>query len=150
VCSLAQDALVERFSQYTSAVEVGIGNRPAVAGALASRGVDIAATDIVSCSVPHAVTFVHDDIVTTSKQHTPKPVYDVELLYALNLPPELHRPFRDVAVTVGADCRLTTLGYDVPVVPSRPVSLPGGDTLYIVEPTCNHRSDTLQTDTDIR
>lgn len=131
--SLAQDALVERFSSYTSAVEVGIGNRPAVAAALVSRGVDIVATDIVSCPVPPTVTFVHDDIITTSEQRAPNSVYDVELIYALNLPPELHRPFRDVADTVGADCRLTTLGYDVPIVPCHPVSLPGGETLYIVE-----------------
>ncbi|ERG96274.1 UPF0146 family protein [Haloquadratum walsbyi] len=135
MCSLAQDALVKRFSRYESAVEVGIGNRPAVAVELASRGIDIVATDIVSCPVPDSVTFVRDDIVATSKQHVPKSLYDVELLYALNLPPELHRPFRDVADAVGADCRLTTLGYDVPVISCHPVSLPGGETVYIVEST---------------
>ena len=124
-------ALVARLSRYASAVEIGVGRRPGVAGELANAGVSVAATDVVDRDVPPGVTFVRDDVVTASERANPGAVYDVDLLYGLNLPPELHRPVLSVAGVVDADFLFTTLGYDDPVVPCSMESLPGRETLYV-------------------
>ncbi|WP_324756529.1 UPF0146 family protein [Haloarcula sp. GH36] len=127
--SKPDEALADRLATVAaSAVEVGIGNRPTVAAALRDRGVEVTATDIERRSVPEGVEFVLDDVTD------PEPaVYEgTDVVYARNLPPELHRPVRSVARTVGATCWFTTLGGDPPVVPVDPESLPGGVTLYRV------------------
>jgi uncharacterized UPF0146 family protein len=108
-------------------VEVGIGRRTAVARSLADTGVDVTATDIREREVPPVVTFVRDDVTAPNRA-----VYDgAELLYALNLPPELHRPLARLARAVDAKCWFTTLGGDQPVVPVERVALPD-ETLYLV------------------
>jgi len=121
-----ETALVKRLSAADSVVEIGVGNRPGVAAGLAERGVDVTATDIRERSVPDGVTFVRDDVTEPELS-----VYqEADIVFARNLPPELHRPVRDLARRVDAACWFTTLGGDPPVVPVEPEQLPGGVTLY--------------------
>lgn len=127
-------ALVARLSGYDSAVEIGVGRRPAVATGLADAGVSVTATDVVAAdelAVPSSVPFVRDDVVAASERDSPGRVYDADLVYGLNLPPELHRPTRAVAEAVAADFLFTTLGGDPPAVPCESESLPAGETLYV-------------------
>ncbi|AGB14974.1 hypothetical protein Halru_0330 [Halovivax ruber XH-70] len=116
------DALVDRLSTYERVVEVGIGRRTAVAASLADRGVAVTATDVHARSVPDPVDFVRDDVLAPAPT-----VYDgADAIYALNLPPELHRPVAEVATDVGADFLFTTLGGDQPQLPVARESLPVG------------------------
>ncbi|WP_232833766.1 UPF0146 family protein [Saliphagus sp. LR7] len=118
------EAIVDRLARER-VVEVGIGRRTDVANALAERGTAVVATDVHPREVPEAVEFVIDDVVSPTRS-----VYEgADLLYALNLPPELHRPARDVARAVGAEFRFTTLGGDGPAIPADQRSV-GGETLY--------------------
>ena len=122
-------ALVDYLARYDRVVEVGIGRRTAVAEALADAGVDVNATDIHPRDVPDNVRFVTDDIVSRARRET-STLYDVDAIYALNLPPELHRPARDVAVATGADFLFTTLGGDAPTIPVERVTL-DEETLFV-------------------
>jgi uncharacterized UPF0146 family protein len=130
-------ALVSRFSAYGAAVEIGIGRRPTVAAALADAGVTVTATDVVDrresdgVEIPSSVSFVCDDVVTASERADPGAAYHADLVYGLNLPPELHRPTLRVARAVDADFLFTTLGYDTPTVPCASESIAGGETLYV-------------------
>jgi uncharacterized UPF0146 family protein len=72
-----------------------------------------------------------DDVVARAAG-APGTLYDVDAVYALNLPPELHRPARDVAHAAGAECCFTTLGGDQPAVPVERVTLPR-ETLYVAK-----------------
>lgn len=118
------EAIVDRLARER-VIEVGIGRRTDVAGALVERGTAVVATDVYPQEVPEGVEFVIDDVVSPTCS-----VYEgADLLYALNLPPELHRPARDVARRVGAEFRFTTLGGDGPAIPADPRSL-AGETLY--------------------
>jgi len=121
-----RDALVGSLDGYDALVEVGIGRRTDVAAALADRGRTVTATDVHPREVPDGVSFVRDDVTAPDRD-----VYaDADALYALNLPPELHRPARDVARAVGADFCFTTLGGDQPTVPVERRAI-RGDTLYV-------------------
>jgi len=120
-------AVVDRLSDYDRVVEIGIGRRVAVARALAAAGVAVTATDIHEREVPAGVTFVRDDVTDP----TPAVYEAAAALYALNLPPELHRPSADLAATVGADLFFTTLGGDQPTVPVTREPIPG-ETLFRV------------------
>jgi len=119
-------ALVERLSSARRAVEIGVGEHPDVAVALARRGVEVTATDIRQRAVPDPVAFVRDDVTDPD----PSVYADADLLYARNLPPELHRPARDLARRIDARFRFTTLGGDPPVVPVDREQLAGGVTLF--------------------
>jgi uncharacterized UPF0146 family protein len=122
----ATDPLVDRLASVDSVVEVGVGNHPDIAGGLAGRGVDVTATDIVERDVPDGVTFVVDDIL--DPDHS---VYaGRDIVFARNLPPELHRPTLAVAEAVGAAFWFTTLGGDQPTVAVEREQVPGGETLY--------------------
>lgn len=125
-----EQAVVDRLTQYDRLLEVGIGRRPTVAAALAAAGKDVTATDIYAFDVPDGVRFVRDDVVERSEMADPGPRYRVDAIYALNLPPELHRPTRDVARAVGADFLFTTLGGDQPAVPVDRETLADA-TLYV-------------------
>ena len=125
-----RDALVARLSGYDRPVEVGVGRRPEVAAELAAAGADVTATDVREFPVPDSVRFVVDDVVERSRAADLGPVAGADVVYALNLPPELHRPARDVARAAGADFLFTTLGYDEPAIPVRRETLPG-ETLYV-------------------
>jgi uncharacterized UPF0146 family protein len=121
-------ALVDRLAgvTHTQAVEVGIGRRPAVATALADRGVTVIATDVHDRSVPETVRFVRDDVTAPRR-----PVYaGTDVVYARNLPPELHRPTVALADEHDAACLFTTLGNDSPVVPVERARLPA-ETLFL-------------------
>lgn len=120
-----RDALVSRLSAVDGAVEIGIGRRTDVAAELADSGVHVTATDVRQRSVPAGVDFVVDDVTAPDVS-----VYaGAELIYALNLPPELQEPAAAVAREVGATFQFTTLGGDPAVVRVRRESIPA-DTLY--------------------
>ncbi|WP_225333210.1 UPF0146 family protein [Halomicrobium urmianum] len=122
----ARDALVERLSAFDRLVEVGIGRRPAVAAALADRGTGVTATDVVERSTPDGVRFVRDDVTDPD----PSVYASVDAVYALSLPPELHRPTWEAARAADAAFLFTTLGGDGPAIPVERASLPDGETLY--------------------
>ncbi|WP_458206879.1 UPF0146 family protein [Haladaptatus sp. NG-SE-30] len=120
-----RDGIVTRLADYRRAVEIGIGDRTDVAEALSDAGVAVTATDVYPREVPEGVRFVLDDV--TDPDAT---VYeDADVLYALNIPPELHRPALAVARACDADFVFTTLGGDQPSVPVRRETIPG-ETLF--------------------
>lgn len=122
-------ALVDRLRPLDPVVELAIGRRPAVAAALAETNA-VTATDIVERSVPAGIQFVLDDLLAP----TPAVYADAAGLYALNLPPELHRPALTLAEAVNAALAFTTLGHDAPAVPvRRQESLPGETLFWIRE-----------------
>lgn len=116
--------MVGRFSEYSRIVEVGIGENTAVAASLSSDS-SVNATDIVPCSVPDGVSFFIDDVTEPS----PGVYSGCELVYGLNLPPDLHLAAARCAVRFEADFAFTTLGFDPPVVSVSPESVPG-ETVY--------------------
>ena len=119
-----RDALVDRLVRYDRLVEVGVGERPDVAAALVERA-SVTATDVHDRPVPDGVPFVQDDVTAPDEA-----VYrDADALYALNLPPELHRPTWTLARRLDADFLFTTLGGDGPAVPVDRETLPG-ETLF--------------------
>ena len=118
-------ALIEHLERHERLVEVGVGRRSDVAAGLADRGRTVTATDVHERSVPEGVRFVLDDVTDPDEA-----VYaGADALYALNLPPELHRPLVALAERVNAACYFTTLGADQPAVPVDRTTLPG-ETLY--------------------
>ena len=122
------DAIAARLTDCDTVVEVGIGHRTAVAGALADSGVTVTATDIFGRSVPDGVTFVCDDVTDPDQS-----VYAAtDAIYALNCPPELHRPIADLARVVDATFLFTTLGADPPTIPVNRETVPG-ETLFVFE-----------------
>jgi hypothetical protein len=122
-------ALAARLSAFDPVVEVGIGTRTAVAAALAGTGVTVTATDLRRRAVPDGVAFVRDDVTDPDAG-----VYaGAEALYALNLPPELHRPARSLARAVDATLLFTTLGGEQPAVPVERETLPG-TVLFAAKP----------------
>ncbi|GAB3681442.1 UPF0146 family protein [Salinarchaeum chitinilyticum] len=130
-----------RKSAPVRLLEVGIGERTAVAAAIAERNVDVAAIDVVERSVPPGVAFRHTDLVELSRAATggPPPEATSELLtgldglYALRLPPELHGPFVDLATALDVPAAFTTLGGEPPSVAAGPQQLAGGETVYWIE-----------------
>lgn len=130
----ARRSLIDRLAEYDSLLEVGVGRRHGVATVLASRGADVTATDVHEQNVPEGVRFVLDDVVAAAERaqsgdHSGDH-YAVEAIYALNLPPELHRPAWDVARAVGADFLFTTLGADQPTISVRRETV-GEATLFV-------------------
>jgi len=122
-------AIVARLSDFDRAVEIGVGSRTDVAGALAATGTRVTATDIRDCETPDGVGFVRDDVTDPDRS-----VYEgAGVLYALNPPPELQRPAYHLASDVDAAFRFTTLGGDPAVIPARPEALPG-ETLFVADP----------------
>jgi uncharacterized UPF0146 family protein len=120
-------AIVDHLRSANCVVEIGIGNRPALARELAACGISVTATDIVDRETPPSVRFVRDDVTAPTLS-----VYeDADALFAQNLPPELHRPTALLAATVGADCLFTTLGGDPPLVDVSRKTIPG-ETLFVV------------------
>ncbi|MFC6716460.1 UPF0146 family protein [Natrialbaceae archaeon GCM10025810] len=120
------EALLEHLAEYDRVVEVGVGRRTDLAGELAARGVAVTATDVHRREVPEGVAFELDDIFDPDID-----VYEgADAIYALNLPPELHRPAFAVARAVDADFLFTTLGGDQPTVPVRREPVPG-DTVFV-------------------
>ncbi|MFA9425686.1 UPF0146 family protein [Natronorubrum sp. A-ect3] len=121
--------LLDTLSVYDRVIEVGIGRRTDVAAALIDEDVSVTATDVHDREVPDGVRFVRDDIVDPDSS-----IYaDADAIYALNLPPELHRPTLEVARTADAVFLFTTLGGDQPTVPVERRTIETG-TLYVAQP----------------
>jgi hypothetical protein len=121
--------LLAILAAHDRLVEVGIGNRPDVAGALAARGVSVTAVDVRDRSVPAGVAFVKDDVTDPDLD-----VYDAcEAIYALRLPPDLQHPVAAIADAVSVPLYFTTLGTDPPVIPTAVRTIEEG-TLYVFEP----------------
>ncbi|MFB6166327.1 MAG: UPF0146 family protein [Haloarculaceae archaeon] len=123
-----QEALAARLSRYETLVEVGVGNRPGLAEALAAAGATVTATDVADRAVGPDVAFVRDDVTDPD----PSVYADADAIYARHLPPELHRPALDVARGAGAALLFTTLGGEEPIVPVARESV-GGTTLYVAD-----------------
>ncbi|MDG5760744.1 UPF0146 family protein [Natronococcus sp. A-GB1] len=118
--------LEEYLATYDRAVEIGIGRRTDLAATLVEADVSVTATDITRRAVPGAVEFITDDVVDPDLA-----VYEgADVIYARNLPPELHRPTLEVAERVGADFLFTTLGGDQPAIPVERRTVREG-TLYV-------------------
>lgn len=115
-------ALADRLSGYDSLVEIGIGRRPDLAAALVDRGCTVVATDVYERSVPEGVRFARDDVTDPD----PAVYADADAMYALNLPPELHRPALAVARGASADLAFTTLGGDSPLILVEREHIPDG------------------------
>lgn len=123
---MTRDALLARLTAYDRVVEVGIGRETTLARELAATDVDVTATDVRDRPVPDDVTFVRDDITDPHLS-----LYrGADAIFAHNLPPELHRPTRDVARAVDATFLFTTLGGDPPLVDVTAAQIPG-DTVYV-------------------
>ncbi|WP_336328678.1 UPF0146 family protein [Halovenus sp. HT40] len=121
-------AIADRLAAYDRVVEIGIGNRLAVARELAARGVAVTATDIVDQETSPSVQFVRDDVTAPTLS-----VYEeADALFAQNLPPELHKPTARLAARVGADFVFTTLGGDPPLVEVSRETVPG-ETLFVAD-----------------
>jgi len=118
-------AIVDRLARFDCVVEIGVGHRPAVAAALADRGVAVTATDVTPREVPENVAFVRDDITDP----VPEVYADADAIYGLDLPPELHAPAASIAREHDAALVFTTLGGDPPAVPVEREMLPV-ETLY--------------------
>jgi len=116
--------LTDRFRPFEVVVEVGIGHRTDLAAALAQHA-EVTATDIVDRRVPEGVTFVRDDLT-----HPDPAVYaGADLVYAINLPTELHRPLSDLVTRERLTGAFTTFGTEGPHVPTEAEAVDGG-TLY--------------------
>ena len=112
------------LSPFDNLLEVGIGSRMDVAHALSKNRI-VFATDIYPCEVSEKIQFFIDDICNPTLE-----IYsNTEIIYALNLPPELHQPLFNVASKVGSKCLFTTLGNDFPEIPVQIETIPG-ETIY--------------------
>ena len=119
-------AIVRRLSDFETLVEVGVGRRHEVAGGLADRGKTVTATDVHPRDVPAAVRFERDDVTDPD----PAVYRDADAVYALNLPPELHRPALDVARGHDVAFLFTTLGADQPAISVARETIPG-ETVFV-------------------
>jgi len=125
VRTATREALLDRLAEFDPVVEVGVGDRPAVARGLASRGIDVTVTDVRDCRLP-GLDFVRDDVFDPELA-----VYeDAEALYALNLPPDLHGAVARLGGRIDSAVFFTTLGADPATVPVRRERLPG-ETLFV-------------------
>ncbi|GAB7009955.1 hypothetical protein JCM31271_18980 [Halorubrum trueperi] len=143
------------LARHDRLLEVGIGDRPEVALALAERGRDVVALDVDDVDVRTrpggsagdsageqaggSLRVVRGDVVTLAEAATDDAISDllgadagesVDAVYACNLPAELQRPTVPIAERLDAACLFTTLGFEEPVVPVRRQSL-SGNTLYV-------------------
>jgi uncharacterized UPF0146 family protein len=121
-------AVADAVARYDPVVEIGIGNRTDVAADLAARGISVTAVDLHERETPPDVAFVRDDVTDPD----PSVYADARAIYALNLPPELHRPVWRLAREHDAAFLFTTLGGEQPTIPVARETLPG-ETLYVAD-----------------
>ncbi|EMA65163.1 hypothetical protein C461_15015 [Halorubrum aidingense JCM 13560] len=148
--SSSRRVLVPELASHDRLLEVGVGNRPGVASALAERGADVVAIDVDVGERTRRAARAHSvsaDADEGSLRAIEADVFAldeaddaginagadarVDAVYALNLPAELQRPTAALAARLDADCLFTTLGFEEPVVPVDRRSLSGA-TLYVV------------------
>lgn len=148
--SSTRRALVDELAEHDRLVEVGVGDRPEVARALADRGCRVVAVDIDPGSRTRAAANERRDgpvagslrvrrgdvlaLAEGTSESESGPIADgrnaVDAVYACNLPAELQRPTVALADRLDAVCAFTSLGFEEPVVPVRRRSL-GRTTLYV-------------------
>lgn len=134
--------------RYDRLLEIGVGDRPGVARALAARGRDVTALDvdvdadatvdrIAGSDTDGSLRLQRGDVVALADAADPAAriggsvaVEGVDAVYGLRLPAELQRPTVDLATRLDAACRFTTLGFEDPVVPVERRSIEG-TTLYV-------------------
>jgi len=124
VRSRVLDTLTDRFRRFDRIVEVGIGHQTELAAALVEYST-VTATDIADRQVPADVAFVRDDLT----EPDPAVYAGADLVYAINLPTELHRPLFDLVTDEPAVGAFTTFGTEGAAVPTEPEDV-GGETLY--------------------
>lgn len=122
-------ALVSCVSDYDLVVEVGIGDRLDVATACVEAGTDVIAIDIYPGPVGAGIDRVQGDV------HRPPIAGDAPIgaIVANNLPAELQRPSGELARWFDVPLYFTTLGGEVPVVPTEIYTVEG-DTVYVARP----------------
>jgi len=151
VVSSSRRPLVSELARYGRLLEVGIGNRPAVASAVAERGRDVVGIDIdpggrtlaaerdakaAEDSTGGSFEVIEGDVVSLAESErtelTPgeAPEHGIDAVYACHLPAELQRSTVDLAERLNADCLFTTLGFEEPVVPVTRRTL-SETTLYV-------------------
>lgn len=151
--STTRRILVPELARYDRLLEVGVGDRPGVASALAARGCDVTVVDIDVGERTREAAREAGGRGTTARETAASPaadsgslravegdVFDAGLaerfedrfdaVYGLNLPAELQRPTVELAARLDAACLFTTLGFEEPVVPVDRRSLDGA-TLYV-------------------
>jgi len=152
VVSHSRRALVDELAEHDRLVEVGVGDRLAVARALAERGcrvvaVDVdpgdrsraAAQEVRDEAVDGSIRVRRGDVLALADQVSGSetaPLADadgrvaIDAVYACNLPAELQRPTVALADRLDATCVFTTLGFEEPVVPVRRRFV-SGTALYV-------------------
>ena len=149
--SSSRHPLVSELARYGRLLEVGIGNRPAVARAVAERGGDVVGIDVdvgehtrraerdaTTAAAPNggSLRVIEGDIAALAESERTEltsgeaPERGIDAVYARRLPAELQRPTVDLAERLDADCLFTTLGFEEPVVPVTRRTLSGA-TLYV-------------------
>ncbi|PAU85210.1 hypothetical protein CK500_00660 [Halorubrum salipaludis] len=154
--SSTRRALVEEIAGHDRLVEVGVGDRPGVARALAERGCRVVAVDVEpgdrtraaaqeteSEEVAGSLRVRRGDILALADGKSERdgdPLADpdddadgrtaVGAVYACHLPAELQSPTVALADRLDAACAFTTLGFEEPVVPVRRRSVDGA-VLYV-------------------
>lgn len=122
-------SLEDRLLQFDYVLEIGIGQRPDLADRLAQAGVTVTAVDCKPREVSDEVTLIVGDIFDLSPQDLPL----VDAIYARNLPAELQRRTLELARARAAPVFFTTLGTELPIIPTELLS---GDVkpVYFVSP----------------
>ncbi|MDZ5812122.1 UPF0146 family protein [Halorubrum sp. AD140] len=143
-------ALVDALARYDRLLEVGIGDRPGVARALADRGRDVVALDVdvdertraaaretETATVAGSLRAVEGDVLALAegtdragRSELDEAGRAFDAVYACNLPAELQRPTVAVAERLDAACLFTTLGFEEPTVPVSRRSR-SGTTVYV-------------------
>jgi uncharacterized UPF0146 family protein len=95
-------------AHYTRAVEIGIGNNPTAAEALAAKGFLVGCTDIKSLSLPAVLHFTVDDIFSPRLT-----LYqNADVIYAIRPAIEMIPPLIDLARDVNCDLIVYHLGFE--------------------------------------
>ncbi|WP_418284094.1 UPF0146 family protein [Halorubrum sp. DTA46] len=151
--SSVRRVLVPELARYDRLLEVGVGDRPGVASALAARGCDATAIDVdvgertreaadetVACETAEYEPATASEAGVGSLRAIEGDVFDTDLVerfedrfdavYGLNLPAELQRPTVELAARLDAACLFTTLGFEEPIVAVERRFL-DGTTLYV-------------------
>lgn len=121
--------LFDVLAEFDRLLEVGIGQRTAVAAALSEAGVGVTAVDVADRDVPDGVAFVQDDVTDPDRS-----VYaDADAIYALRLPLDIQEPVAGIADRIDVPLFFTTLGTDPAVVPTEKLPIEQG-TLHVYTP----------------
>lgn len=121
--------LESTLSEFERVLEIGIGNRTGLAERLNERGIRVFAIDIDPPEMHAGVQVIKADIHSVD----PSRFKPLDAVYARRLPPELHRPTARLAEAIACPLFFTTLGGEVPIVPTKTVTGPQ-ETIYVRQP----------------